>query len=50
MISATSPRETIPAPIIAEDLASNPVIRAPNPQPINFVNTAITVNAKMNQI
>ena len=47
---ATSPRETIPAPIIAEDLASNPVIRAPNPQPINFVNTAITVNAKMNQI
>jgi len=50
MIRATSPRETIPEPIIAEDFVPNPVIRAPSPQPISFVNTAITVKAKMNKI
>ena len=37
MISATSPRDTIPAPILMKDWRLNPVSLAPKPDPINFV-------------
>lgn len=36
IIRATSPRETIPEPMVREDLVSNPVILAPNPDPISL--------------
>ena len=49
IMSATSPRDTIPAPILIEDCKLNPVSLAPKPDPINFVKIAMSVIMIMNQ-
>lgn len=50
IISATSPRDTIPAPIPIDDFKLNPVNLAPSPDPTNFVKIAIIVIKTINQI